>query len=131
MVCAWTAGGSAFVLKTVEIDELIEVVRAVAGAGQAFTPAQRQRIRTWQREVEARLEALTPRQHDVLLLLVAGYTNPEIADELVISVKTVEAHVSQVLAKLEASSRREVIAWVRGSDCLGARETFDAIRLVR
>jgi len=56
---------------------------------------------------------LTPRQHNVLHYLVAGYTNPEIAEELVISVKTVEAHVSQVLAKLEASSRREVVAWVR------------------
>lgn len=72
-----------------------------------------QRIRTWQIEVEAKLQTLTPRQGDVLKLLVAGYTNPEIAEALVISVKTVEAHVSQIFAKLDVSSRREVIAWVK------------------
>ena len=60
-----------------------------------------------------KLQALTPRQDDVLKLLVAGYTNPEIAEALVISVKTVESHVNQILAKLELSSRREVIAWVQ------------------
>jgi DNA-binding CsgD family transcriptional regulator/tetratricopeptide (TPR) repeat protein len=50
---------------------------------------------------------LTPRQSDVLGLLVEGCTNAEIADALFISPKTVDHHVSAVLAKLEVSSRRE------------------------
>jgi len=52
--------------------------------------------------VSSKLEALTPRQHNVLHYLVAGYTNPEIAEELVISVKTVEAHVSQVSPNIDS-----------------------------
>lgn len=95
------------------IDELIQIVHGCADAGPAFTPAQHQRIRVWQIEVEAKLQTLTPRQFDVLKLLVAGYTNPEIAEALVISVKTMESHVSQIFAKLDVNSRREVIAWVK------------------
>ncbi len=106
-------GACAFVCKTVTMDELVQIVRGCADAGPAFTPAQHQRIRVWQTEVEAKLHALTPRQHDVLKLLVAGYTNAEIAVALVVSVKTVESHVSQIFAKLVVNSRREVITWIK------------------
>ncbi|MFA9431855.1 AAA family ATPase [Egicoccus sp. AB-alg2] len=53
---------------------------------------------------------LTPRQVEVLGLLVTGATNPEIAERLVLSVRTVDHHVSAVLTKLGVGSRREVAA---------------------
>jgi DNA-binding NarL/FixJ family response regulator len=53
---------------------------------------------------------LTPRQVEVLDLLAAGATNGEIAETLVIAPKTVEHHVSAVLAKLGVTSRREAAA---------------------
>jgi DNA-binding CsgD family transcriptional regulator len=53
---------------------------------------------------------LTPREHEVLELLARGLTNREIADELVISVKTVGIHVSNILHKLDVPSRMEAAA---------------------
>jgi DNA-binding CsgD family transcriptional regulator/tetratricopeptide (TPR) repeat protein len=53
---------------------------------------------------------LTARQAEVLRLLGQGYTNAEIASQLVVSVRTVDSHVAAVLAKLGAASRREAVA---------------------
>lgn len=57
---------------------------------------------------------LTPRQLDVLELVTDGRTNAEIADELVLSVRTVDHHVSAILAKLDVSSREEAAAIAEG-----------------
>ena len=53
---------------------------------------------------------LTPREAEVLTLVARGYTNREIADALVISVKTASVHVSHILRKLAAPNRREAAA---------------------
>jgi DNA-binding NarL/FixJ family response regulator len=53
---------------------------------------------------------LTPRELEVLALVARGYTNREIADTLVISVKTASVHVSNILRKLDAPNRREAAA---------------------
>jgi DNA-binding NarL/FixJ family response regulator len=53
---------------------------------------------------------LTPREGEVLTLLARGYTNREIAETLVISVKTASVHVSHILRKLGARNRREAAA---------------------
>lgn len=56
------------------------------------------------------VEELTPREHEVLLLMAAGLANKEIANRLVISERTVKFHVSAILAKLEAGNRTEAVA---------------------
>lgn len=57
--------------------------------------------------------ALTGREHEVLELMAEGYTNPQIADRLFLSPKTVGIHVSRVLAKLDAHTRGEAAAVAR------------------
>lgn len=115
---SWTAGAAAFVVKTAKRGELVQVIRAVSQGQRVFTPVQRQRIRTWQQEVEARLQALTAREVAVLRLIVAEYTNPEIAGKLGIAVRTVECHVGRILAKLELASRRDVCVWAKRTRAL-------------
>ena len=61
-------------------------------------------------QTRANPAGLTPRQVNVLRLLGQGYTNAQIAGELVLSVRTVDSHVAAVLGKLGASGRREAAA---------------------
>jgi DNA-binding NarL/FixJ family response regulator len=59
------------------------------------------------------LETLTPREREVLQLIARGYLYKEIAARLHLSVKTVEAHVSSVLRKLQLSTRHELTRWAQ------------------
>ena len=60
-------------------------------------------------EVQARLEQLTPRERDVLLPLVRGYTNREVAEQLDISVKTVDLYRSRVMKRMQAETLPELV----------------------
>ena len=59
------------------------------------------------------VEPLTPREHEVLALIAANATNQEIADQLVVSIKTVKSHVSNILSKLQLQSRYEAAIYYR------------------
>ncbi|WP_173922773.1 AAA family ATPase [Agromyces sp. Marseille-P2726] len=65
-------------------------------------------------------EGLTDRQVDVLRLLAKGLTNAEIADQLVVSVRTVDSHVAAILAKLGVPSRQEAVSAAQGLGMLSA-----------
>ena len=60
---------------------------------------------------EGDLDQLTPREKEVLRHLARGYTYKEIAQQLTISIKTVETHASAVLRKLQLSNRNELSRW--------------------
>jgi RNA polymerase sigma factor (sigma-70 family) len=119
------AGARGYVTKTISAAELAEAVRRVAGGDAVFSPrlagfvldafaqdagaseADASRKAAEERE----LDQLTPREREVLRHIARGYMYKEVAQSLGISVKTVEAHVSAVLRKLQLSSRHELSRW--------------------
>jgi DNA-binding NarL/FixJ family response regulator len=110
------AGARGYVTKTISGVELADAVRRVAGGDAVFSPRLAGFVLdafagdappTQDRE----LDQLTPREREVLRHIARGYMYKEIAQRLGISVKTVEAHVSAVLRKLQLSSRHELSRW--------------------
>ncbi|HEY7879739.1 MAG TPA: helix-turn-helix transcriptional regulator, partial [Streptosporangiaceae bacterium] len=59
---------------------------------------------------------LTPREHEIVMLIAQGLSNREIADELVISPATAARHVANILAKLGFTSRTQVASWATRHD---------------
>ena len=110
------AGARGYVTKTVSAEDLVDAVRRVAEGDAVFSP----RLAGFVLDafaapdvgvVDAELDRLTTREREAMRLIARGFTYREIADELVVSVKTVESHVSATLRKLQLSNRRELARW--------------------
>jgi two-component system, NarL family, response regulator NreC len=112
------AGGSGYLLKKAADEELVGAVRD-AMAGKAFIrPAALAAVAAdFMERVEAgepergAFERLTPREREILGLVASGLTNQQIADQLVISVRTVETHRAHVMDKLGFKSRAELVKY--------------------
>ena len=111
------AGARGYVTKTISADDLADAVQRVADGDVVFSPRLAGFVLDAFREapvtpsVEPELDQLTPREREVLRLLARGYAYKEIAAELFISIKTVETHASNVLRKLQLSSRHQLTRW--------------------
>jgi len=111
------AGARGYVTKTISADDLADAVRRVADGDVVFSPRLAGFVLDAFRDapvtpsVDADLDQLTPREREVLRLLARGYAYKEIAAELFISIKTVETHASNVLRKLQLSSRHQLTRW--------------------
>ena len=112
------AGARGYVTKTISGAELTEAIHRTADGDAVFSP----RLAGFVLDAfagapppapadDAELEQLTAREREVLQLIARGYMYKEIAHRLGISPKTVEAHVSTVLRKLQLSSRHELTRW--------------------
>jgi DNA-binding NarL/FixJ family response regulator len=110
------AGARGYVTKSISGAELAAAVERVADGDAVFSP----RLAGFVLDAfaaaaparhEAELDQLTPREREVLRHIARGYMYKEVAQRLDISVKTVEAHVSAVLRKLQLSSRHELSRW--------------------
>jgi DNA-binding NarL/FixJ family response regulator len=110
------AGARGYVTKTISGADLADAVQRVRDGDAVFSP----RLAGFVLDAfagappppgDAELEQLTPREREVLQHLARGYMYKEIARRLEISTKTVEAHVSSVLRKLQLSSRHELSRW--------------------
>jgi two-component system NarL family response regulator len=102
---ALDAGALGYVLKDVGREPLIEAIRTVAG-GRRSVPEWIERI---MRERSSRPD-LTPREHEILRLLVTGLTNREIAHVMGNSENTVRNHTISIFAKLDVSDRAEAVS---------------------
>ena len=123
------AGASAFVCKHSKPDELLEAVRRAARGGRYLDPALGVEV-TQRRGEEAAATALTIRQREVLRLLGMGMTNREVAAELGVSVRTVEAHRRGMQLKLGLHTRAEIVRYARrqGFTALAALVLLDPNR---
>jgi DNA-binding NarL/FixJ family response regulator len=111
------AGARGYVTKAISGPELADAVRRVRDGDAVFSPRLAGFVldafagQLTEAEVDPELDQLTTREREVLRLIARGYLYKEIGLELSISVKTVEAHVSAVLRKLQLSNRHELSRW--------------------
>ena len=110
------AGASGFMLKDAPPEEIAAAVRIVASGDALLAPAvTRSVVEEFARRPArtasppAALADLTPREQDVLALLVRGLSNPEICNELVISEATAKTHVARILQKLGVRDRVQAV----------------------
>lgn len=112
---ALAAGAAGYVLKDASITELRGAVSQVM-AGQSVMPLNLINAALRQSEREVRpadaLNALTPREREVLVQIAEGLTNKEIARQLSVSPATIKAHVERVIAKLGVSDRTQAAVLV-------------------
>jgi two-component system, NarL family, response regulator LiaR len=110
-----SAGATGYVLKDEALDSLVEAIRTIS-AGESWLSqriagrlARKAIARTDARSTAA--EPLTPREGQVLRLLALGLSNEEIAEQLVITKRTVQNHVSNIYGKLGLDSRAEAVLY--------------------
>jgi len=122
---ALRAGASGFLLKDAPPSDLLSAIRAVASGDAVVAPSTTRRLLETVAhrlpdptlpEPASELDALTPREREVVVAVARGLSNAEIADQLVLSEATVKTHVGRILAKLELRDRVQIVvfAYERG-----------------
>jgi DNA-binding NarL/FixJ family response regulator len=126
---ALRAGASGFLLKDAPADELVHAVHVVAAGEALLAPSVTRRLIA---EVAARpnhhrprpteLNALTPRETDVLRLIARGRSNSEIAADLVVAEQTVKTHIGRILGKLALRDRAQAVVFAYETGLITAGE---------
>gem|GEM_PF-1247608 len=111
LLAAQTVHACGLLLRCEATLELIAALEKAA-TGPIFSQAQILRIQTWRNTTGIKLKSLGRREWQVLQLLALGQSNREIAQHLSVSENTVEKHVSNILQKLELTSRAMMIAFI-------------------
>jgi DNA-binding NarL/FixJ family response regulator len=115
---AMRAGARGYLLKGAEGEETLRALRAVSSGEAIFSPAIARRLMQYfgaprPPAPTQTFPELTEREREVLVLIAQGYTNPAIAEKLVLSPKTVRNHVSTIFSKLQVAGRAEAIIRAR------------------
>jgi DNA-binding NarL/FixJ family response regulator len=122
LFAAMRAGARGYVLKGAHHQELLQTVQAVASGQVLFGPSTASRIMGFFQEIEADIKPslpedvfpeLTPRELEVLKLIAHGTNNSQIAEQLVITDKTVRNHITSIFSKLQVADRAQAIIKAR------------------
>ena len=112
------SGASGYIIKKSDVSELVLAIQTVHRGNSYFSSALSEGFDLAEVLYQAKrsdqrngVEALTSREREVLQLIAEGYTNQGIANELYISVKTVEAHKAHIMTKLHARNRTDLIRY--------------------
>lgn len=109
---ALQAGASGYVVKHSAAKELVEAIDVAIGGETYISPRLGAKLAA-EPAAAGPPDDLTPREVEILGLLATGFMNPEIADKLVLSVRTVETHRANIQRKTQISTRAELIAYAR------------------
>jgi two-component system response regulator NreC len=107
---AFRLGAKGYVVKHAAGSELVDAIRAATRGETYINPQLGARVAG---EPEGPPGGLTPRESEVLALIAKGHTNPEIAEHLVVSIRTVETHRAAIHRKLETTNRAELVAYAQ------------------
>ncbi len=115
---AMRAGARGYILKGADQEEMLRAIRAVAQGEALFGPDIATRLMNFfsapkPSEQTPIFPELTQREHEVLELIAQGLNNPQIAERLTISEKTVRNHVSNIFNKLQVADRAQAIIRAR------------------
>jgi DNA-binding NarL/FixJ family response regulator len=115
---AMRAGARGYLLKDADQDELVRAIKSVGRGEAIFSPAIAQRLIHYfalprPSAAELAFPGLTERERELLQLIAAGLNNGEIAARLVLSLKTVQNHVSNIFSKLQVADRAQAIVRAR------------------
>lgn len=116
------AGADGYVLKETAARELTTAIRAVMDGESVLYPSIARRVlgeAARGRRQEPAGSPLTPREVEILKLIAGGLTNKEIAEALVVSVKTVETHRSHIMEKLDLHDRVDLVKYALRSGLVG------------
>lgn len=116
------SGASGYVLKRVAEKELISAIKIVMRGDMYIDPSMQHSLVDSFKEIDdplhESLEPLTPREIEVLKLLVLGYTNRQVGEKLHISIRTVEGHRANLSEKLGLKSRVELVRYARDNQLI-------------
>jgi DNA-binding NarL/FixJ family response regulator len=111
------AGAAGFLVKDTDAAELIRAVRVVAGGGALLAPTVTRRLiaefasRTREAQPVLRLDELTPREREVVVLIALGLSNDEISRKIYVSPSTAKTHATRAMTKLGARDRAQLVVF--------------------
>jgi DNA-binding NarL/FixJ family response regulator len=114
LLAALKAGADGYLLKDAPSEHVVEAIKAVSRGESMITPSMTKKLvnmHLQQTQVRRDDSNLTDREQEVLIGLVEGLSNKEIAEKLFISDKTVKIHVSKIFKKLEVKSRSQAVIY--------------------
>jgi two-component system response regulator NreC len=116
------AGASGYILKGAETNDLKSAIRLIGSGGVFLYPNMVQKLIKGYVEAStgnlSSISTLSTREKEVLKLISEGYSNQEIAKELVISPSTVHTHRSNVMTKLGLTKRHELVKYARDNELI-------------
>ncbi|MGE5703119.1 MAG: response regulator [Clostridia bacterium] len=111
------AGASGYILKSAPDFDLIAAIRQVYGGAAYLYPSATKSLiqefiqRVQSGEDQGKFDVLTDREREILSLIAKGYSNKEIAEQLILSVKTIETHKTKIMEKLHLKTRPELVRY--------------------